>query len=316
MTQGRKLSFGIIGAGAWGSAFAKLAASNGNKVLLWDRRSEVIDNINSKREVTGVKSLEELKECDVIVIATPFQIIRDFLSSDKILPLRNKPFLLLSKGIEVSTHELGHQIFSNTKITNSFAILSGPNFASEIAKGLPAATVVASQNEDLTAALKDALMYNNMRVYRSSDVIGVEACGAVKNVIAIAAGIAIGAGYGENAKAALVCRSLLEMERLVCELGGVKDTVFGLAGIGDLMLTCGSNTSRNFAFGFAIGEQGYLGDILKDCSKTIEGFSTAKAIKGLASQRKIPMPICEEVYEILFNNKKVSDSLITLMSRD
>ncbi|MDF3047181.1 MAG: NAD(P)-dependent glycerol-3-phosphate dehydrogenase [Candidatus Midichloriaceae bacterium] len=311
----QQLSFGIIGAGAWGSAFAKLAAINGNEVLLWDRSSEVVEKINYEQKFKAVKSLEELKNCEVIVIALPFQIIRNFLGSNLMHPLQNKTFLLLSKGIEISTHALGHQIFSDAKIANSFAVLSGPNFASEIINSLPAAAVVASENEDLTIALKNSLMSGTMRIYKSSDVTGVEVCGAVKNVIAIAAGIATGAAYGENAKSALICRSLVEIENLVCELGGAKETVFGLSGIGDLVLTCGSSTSRNFALGFAIGKQGYLGDLLKDNPKTIEGVSTAKAIKEIATERKISMPICEEVYQILFNNKKVSDSLKSLMTR-
>lgn len=296
-----KLSFGIIGSGAWGAAFARLMRSNGCKVLVWDRTPDG----------STVKDIIDLNVCDIIVVALPFQVLRGFLS-EKLAQLGAKPFLLLSKGIEIGTMKLGHQIFGEVLPDAEFAVLSGPNFASEITKGLPAATMIAGKNAEL---IRESVMGDTMRVYTSSDVVGVEVCGAIKNVIAIAAGITMGGGYGENAKAALICRSLVEIERLVKAMGGVNDTVFSLAGIGDLMLTCGSATSRNFAFGFEIGKAGVLGELLAQNNKTIEGIHTARAIYELQQLKGLDMPICAEVYKILFEQGAVVESLKSLMTR-
>ncbi len=300
--ENNKMNFGVIGSGAWGAAFTKLLESNGNEIMVWDKNPKV----------SKVKSISDLQGSDIIVLALPFQVLREFLISNA-TSLADKPILLLSKGIEIKTMCLGHEILEQILPQSDFAVLSGPNFANEIMQGLPAATVVAGKNAE---SIRSAVMGNNMRVYVSNDVIGVEVCGAIKNVIAIAAGITMGSGYGENAKAALICRSLVEIGRLVEAMGGLAETVLTLAGIGDLMLTCGSSTSRNFAFGFEIGKAKGVGDLLAHNTKTIEGVHTADAINSIAMKSKdLDMPICTEVYQILFERKPVAESLRSLMRR-
>lgn len=321
------MKFGIIGAGHWGVAFGELLAVAGNDVVMWDRHDSVVSDIlnNSMQSqcfpdiqlnerVAAVYDVKDLISCDVLVLALPFQVIRDFLYANKDA-FKGKKFLVLSKGIEIATNMLAHQILIECIKDAKVAVLSGPNFAQYIIKHLPAATVVASEDLAFADILSSAITCEFMRCYTSNDVIGTEICGAVKNVIAIAAGICEGASMGENAKAAMITRSLVEIEKLVIAAGGKRDTVHGLAGIGDLMLTCGSRTSRNFDYGYHIGKHGLLtGDDMAN-SKTVEGRHTSKALKSFAEKFSIEMPISHEVYEILYNNKTVLDALHSLMSR-
>lgn len=320
------MKFGIIGAGHWGIAFAELAAAGGNEVLVWDRNPAIISELNSlhaqshcfpniklNSNIIGTTDLSEIASCDIAVISIPFQALRSFLSALDKNTFSNTKFLVLSKGIEIGTNKLAHQIIQETLGSNKVAILSGPNFAHYIIQKLPAATVIACEDLTLAENLKTALTCDFFRCYTSQDVTGTELCGAVKNVIAIAAGICEGAKLGENAKAALITRSLVEIERLVTACGGEKETVYGLAGAGDLMLTCGSRTSRNFDYGYQIGANGSVPQ--DDSTKTIEGKHTAKALHSLALEKSIVNPISNEVYEILYNRKTVHDAIKSLMSR-
>ncbi len=326
--RGNKISFGIVGAGAWGIAFARLVAGNGCKTLIWDRNPSVITSINEHhispcfadvnlpKQIVGVENIKDLEESEIIVLALPFQVLSGFLENPQMAVLHNKQFLMLSKGIEIATRRLGHQIVAECLPSAKFAVMSGPNFASEIVRGLPAATMVAGSDAQVLSSIQRAIMCDNMRVYTTDDVIGVETCGAIKNVIAIAAGITVGARYGENAKAALISRSLEEIKLLLKSIGGMAETAYSLAGIGDLMLTCGSTTSRNFAFGFEIGENGSINKLLENNTKTIEGIHTSKAIYELSQDKGLDMPICKEVYNIIFRDKPVLEALQSLMQRN
>jgi glycerol-3-phosphate dehydrogenase (NAD(P)+) len=323
------MNFGIIGAGAWGTAFARLVASNKQRTLIWDKNPQIITSINQAHinsvyfpevvlpeGIIGVEKLEDLKECDVIVLAIPFQALRSFLSSPQISEYKGKQFLMLSKGIEIESKRLGHQIFLEYLPSTRFAVISGPNFASEIVRGLPASTMLAGSDRNMLNTLKSHIMCDVMRVYTTDDLVGVEICGAIKNVIAIAAGISIGSGYGENARASIISKGLEEIKLLVRSMGGQTDTVYSIAGIGDCVLTCSSPTSRNFTYGFEIGKNKGIGGLLMNNNKTIEGVYTAKATYELSQEKALDMPICTEVYKIIFENKSVSDALQTLMQRN
>lgn len=321
------MKFGVIGAGHWGIAFGELLAVAGNEVVMWDRSEYVVSDISKNsmqsqcfpdiqlnEKVSATYDVKSLASCDVVVLALPFQVIRDFLYANKEAFI-GKKFLVLSKGIEIASNMLAHQILLECIDDAKIAVLSGPNFAQYIIKHLPAATVVASDDNDFATELASVINCEFMRCYTSTDLIGTEICGAVKNVIAIAAGICEGASLGENAKAAMITRSLVEIEKLVLAAGGERETVYGLAGIGDLMLTCGSRTSRNFDYGYNIGKHGLLTSDDMSSSKTVEGRHTSRALKSFAEKFSIEMPISHEVYEILYNNKTVSDALHSLMSR-
>ena len=292
----------IIGSGAWGSALFK-ALSIKNEVVITSRK---------KRNISNFVSLNESFENEYIVIVIAAQAIREFLQeySDK---LRNKKILIASKGIDNKECKFLNELFEKYIDSKNLAFLSGPSFAKEVIQFKPTALVIASRNLDL--AKEFSLFFPDfIKIYIDNDVIGVEIAGAYKNVIAIAAGICEGLNLGENAKAALISRGLVEIARFGEYFGAKKDTFLGVAGSGDLFLTANSTMSRNFRVGLNLAKGKILDDILNELGEVAEGVWTTKAIYKLATKYNIYTPIANEVYKILYEKKKVKESLKDLLS--
>jgi glycerol-3-phosphate dehydrogenase (NAD(P)+) len=254
---------------------------------------------------------EELPtQSDLLVWAVPAQQLRSSLL--KLRPA-NEAMVVCAKGLEAGTHLLPLEVVADVSRTHSLAILSGPNFAHEVAAGLPAATVVASSDANLRDLVRMSLGTNTFRLYGNDDPIGAQLGGAAKNVIAIAAGAVIGAGLGENARAALVTRGLSELCRLAVALGGRAETVMGLSGLGDLLLTCTGRSSRNFSLGFELGQGSSLAEILAGRSGVTEGVTTASALVARAGV--VELPICRSVADLLMGLKTLEQTIAELLSR-
>lgn len=314
----------VIGGGAWGTALAKSLAINFKTVKIFAFEPEVVASINKEHEnkqylpyiilpsnVSATNNLQDLDGGSVFLVTTPTQYIRQVLTT---IPFKsNAIFLICAKGIENTSGKLISQVLEDLAIKN-IGVLSGPSFAIETAKGLPTALVLASEtyNENLMQQLTTA----NIRTYYSNDIIGSQIGGAVKNVVAIAGGIIKGAALGHNALAALVSRGLHEILVLNEYFGGNSASIFGLTGLGDLMLTATSETSRNYSLGYAIGKLGSFDiTLLNDVKGVAEGFYTTKILQQIMKKNSLNMPICHEVFEICYNNKSVKEALQTLMQR-
>lgn len=322
----------VIGAGGWGTTLAALLAGKGLQVRLWVREAELATTITATREnsvfLPGIHLPETLSATTdmaatvtgaaLCVIAVPSCWMRatiGALATQLTSPL--PPMVSVTKGLEIETgkrmSEVIHEMLPSVP---AIAALSGPNLAPEIARGQLAATVIASQTPALADFAQALFMTPRFRPYSSRDIIGLEICGAVKNVIAIAAGICDGLGYGDNAKAALLTRALAEISRLVQQLGGEASTVAGLSGIGDLMATCASPISRNHRVGLAIGRGEDYRTALGDSGQIAEGVPTTEAVVRLARRRGVEMPICEQVAAILFEGRPAGDAALMLMTRE
>lgn len=319
------MKFSIVGAGSWGTAFAKLLVENGHDVLLWARRNEVVQTINEEHRseyLEGVElpsrlratvDLEELRQfSDVLVVAVPVKHIREILQRIRPAP---EIVLNLSKGIDQSLKTVSG-IVEEIWPTTTYAVLSGPCHAVEVAKKCPTAVVIASRDLEKAAMLQKAVSNSYFRAYLSSDVIGVEVCGAVKNVIAIAAGVIDGLARWHNAKAALITRGLQEMARFGLTFGSQSPLTFmGLAGVGDLIVTCSSPYSRNRYVGEMIAKGFNLDEVLSRMKMVAEGVHTVGSLLKLAKDLNVEMPICEQVYQILFDRKDPALSIQQLMNR-
>ncbi len=318
---------GIIGAGAWGTALAQSLANAGRDVLLWAREPEVITSINEQHENTvylkGVRlnemieathNLDDLSHCDLFLMSTPAQHIRTTLESMK-EALTDKPFIICSKGIELKTGSLTSDIAEEIIPQARIAILSGPTFASEVSRGLPCAVTLAMRDKEEGEKVATAIGSRTLRPYLSDDIIGAQIGGAVKNVIAIASGVVQGRGMGESARCALITRGLAEMSRLAIALGANKETLMGMCGVGDLMLTASSLQSRNFSLGFELGEGKTLEEILGDRIAVTEGVHTAKALRVMAKNNNIDMPISKAVNDFLNEGANVGDVIERVLDR-
>jgi glycerol-3-phosphate dehydrogenase (NAD(P)+) len=315
------VEIGVLGAGAWGTALAVLWAREGRRVALWARDAGRADVMRETRrngrlpdvvlpERLGVVS--DIPDADVLVVAVPMQHLRGVLGA---MPARAAPILLCCKGLESGTLLLPPEAASAFWPARRVAILTGPNFAHEVASGLPAAAVLAAEDAAFRAGLMAALGSRNLRLYGSADVVGAALGGAAKNVIAIAAGVVMGAGLGENARAALITRGLAEMGRLAAALGGRAETVSGLSGLGDLLLTCTGERSRNYSLGLALGRGRALGEILAGREGVTEGVATAPALLGRAMQAGVEMPVTEAVVGLLGGGVSVAVTVAGLMGR-
>lgn len=318
-----KFTFGVIGTGAWGSAFACALLRAGIEVTMWDRDAEIVSEIARTQgisryfnglkfpaKVSATTNISDIYKCDVIVIAIPIQAISSFFSDLKSKGYSGKHYLLLSKGIDISSSKLVDELFEAIDPSAQIFALSGPNFAHEIAKGLPAAADIAGRDAEMVRVLCQQISSDTFRAYTSDDLKGVQVLGAVKNVIAIASGICEGLQLGENARSTLIARSLNEISTLVNWFGGRQNTIMGLAGIGDLMLTCNSKSSRNFTFGYNLAKGAEQAE-----NVTVEGYFTTKAVYNIATANGLDLPICTEVYRIAYEGKFPKDSLVTLMRR-
>ena len=325
MLDGKTL---VIGDGGWGQAIAMALHQAGREVAVWGFDAEYCAKVAQSREnsmyLAGVKipddilwtgdadqAVEGAVECYSVV---PTQFLRPTL--ERFGPrLSGIPLVSASKGLEISTLKLPTQILTEFTGNPDVAVLSGPSHAEEVSRGLAATVVAASQNQELAITCQQRIASEQFRVYTSSDPVGVELGGALKNIIAVAAGVADGLGLGDNAKAALVSRGLIEMARFGESYGARRETFFGLSGAGDLMVTCYSVHSRNRSLGNRIGEGESLDDILASTQKVAEGVWTTKAIHKAARERNIEMPITQALYGILFDNADVGAAVRELMSR-
>ncbi|WP_298264877.1 NAD(P)H-dependent glycerol-3-phosphate dehydrogenase [Acidocella sp.] len=306
----------VIGAGAWGTALAILFARAGKDVTLWARDAARAAAMRETREnprlpgaiLPGNLAITHvMPDADILLLAVPMQHLRGILPA---LP-PGPPVLLCCKGLERDSLRLPPELVADRPA----AVLTGPNFAHEIAAGLPAAAVLAMPDAAARAGLIAALRTDGFRLYGSPDMIGAALGGAAKNVIAIAAGVVIGAGYGENARAALITRGLAEISRLAAALGGRPETISGLSGLGDLLLTCTGPSSRNFSLGLALGQGQSLDAILAGRDAVTEGVVTAPALLARARQAGVDMPLTEAVTELLAGARNVPQTMAALMGR-
>lgn len=322
----------VIGAGGWGTALAALLAGNDRSTRLWVREPELAEEMSATREnsrfLPGVRLPEALRptadlaaalhDADLLVMAVPSRWMRDISRTmAPLLPSSCPPLITVTKGLEIETGKrMSEVITEEIQALPAIGALSGPNLAAEVARGEPAATVIASRDSALAEHAQMLFMTQRFRPYRSTDIIGLECCGAVKNVIAIAAGISEGLGYGDSAKAALLTRAVAEISRLVQHLGGQAETVAGLSGIGDLIATCASPLSRNHRVGVAVGHGQDYRTALGDSGQVAEGVPTTEAVLRLAQRLAVEMPICEQVHAILFEGRPPAEALLFLMSRE
>ena len=321
----------VIGAGSWGTALAIMAARAGHDVMIWSRNSRVVSSINRQhvnpdclqdavipQTVSATTDPQEAAEkADLAILAAPSHATRDVIS--KLLPALRPQMLLVSatKGIEVETGKRISEVVEDVVGKNfppRFACLSGPSFAKEVVENQPTAIVAASTNLQDSRLIQSELSYENLRIYTNDDVVGTELGGAVKNVIAIAAGMVAGLGLGSNSIAALVTRGLAEMSRLATHQGAKPETLTGLAGLGDLVLTCTGALSRNRFVGQELGKGRRLVDICAGMKEIAEGVRTAKAVKGLSARCGVEMPIAAEVCAVLYD-KPAHEAVRALMTR-
>jgi glycerol-3-phosphate dehydrogenase (NAD(P)+) len=321
-------SVGIVGAGAWGTALAVTAQRAGRDVLIWAHEPETLADINQKHRneayLPGIKldpaieataRFNEVANCDLLLMVTPAQHLRGI--ADELAPYVKpaQPVVICSKGIEQATGKLPSEIIAYVLPGGAVAVLSGPSFAAEIARGLPAAVTLATAEEAQGRALSHALSHPPFRCYWSDDVVGAEIGGAVKNVYAIAAGIVVGKKLGASAHAALVTRGFVEMTRFGTALGARRETLIGLSGLGDLVLTCGSPQSRNMSLGIELGKGRSLQDVLKKRLAVTEGVYTAGAVVEMAGARGIDMPIARAVHAVISGLATVDEAIEALLSR-
>ena len=309
----------VIGAGAWGTALAIQAARSGDRVALWARDPAKIDAMRRTRSNPRLPNIDLPDNIDIVgdfpvggtvLLVVPAQHLRAIARA---MPIPTGPVVVCAKGVEVGTLRLPLEILAEVWPNATTAVLTGPNFAHEVAAGLPAAAVVASRDSQLREAVADRLASATFRLYGNDDPIGAQVGGAAKNVVAIAAGAVVGAGLGENARAALLTRGLAELARLIAALGGRPETAMGLSGLGDLLLTCTGAASRNFSLGLALGQGQRLSDILANRQSVTEGVATAPAL--IARAQGIEMPICSAVARLLDGSITLRQAIDGLLSR-
>ncbi|HEX2788435.1 MAG TPA: NAD(P)H-dependent glycerol-3-phosphate dehydrogenase [Ignavibacteria bacterium] len=326
------MKISVLGAGGWGTTLSILLNSNGHNVTLWEFNPEYAKTLGSYREnfyyLPKIKIPQKIEITndlvkavsgrELIVIATPTQYIRDSFKQLSDFDFKDTIIVNVSKGIEIGTLKLVNEIITDVlkKVNpDKISCLSGPSHAEEVARKIPTVVVCANPDMEIAKTIQTAFSNDYFRVYTSTDIIGVELGGALKNVIAIAAGITDGARFGDNTKAALMTRGINEIMNLGLKLGAKRETFFGLSGIGDLIVTCSSKHSRNRFVGEEIGKGKKLKEVLADMKMVAEGISTAKSIHQLSEKLKIEMPICEQVYQILFNDKNPIEATNELMVR-
>ncbi len=318
----------VIGGGSWGTTIASMLADKA-AITLWCRSAEVVQSINtSHRNPTFLGDLplsvqlsastdqaEVLQQATVVVAAVPSHALRSVMAEAASLIPPETALVSLVKGFERGTLKRGSEILAELFPHNPQAVLSGPNLAKETLQKQPTATVIASENSQLAADLQDLFTTASFRVYTSDDVKGVELAGGLKNVIALAAGIVLGQGSGRNTQAALVTRGLAEMKSLGAAVGAKAETFSGLAGIGDLMATCFSTQSRNLSVGMEIGKGRSLSEVVAETKQVAEGVKTAGVVVELAKTHGVEMPICQEVWAVLYNQRTPAEAYQRLLSR-
>lgn len=331
------MKISVLGAGSWGTTLAIHLSKNGHNVNLWERDRERLELLKQDREsklfLPGISFPDELNITDnielsisnaeMIVFAVPSQYMRQ--TAGLIKNNWNKenmsilPLVTVAKGFEIDTHKLMSRVLIeelDDNAADNVCVLSGPSHAEEVSRGIPTALVAASSSVSVSEQVQKTFFSTSLRVYVSSDAIGTELGGALKNIIAIAAGIVDGAGFGDNTKAALMTRGLVEITRLGVTMGAADDTFIGLAGLGDLIVTCLSKHSRNRYVGEEIGKGKPLEQVIAKMTMTAEGVNTTKVIKRLSKEKGVEMPISDQVYEVLFEGKNPHKAVEDLMMRD
>ena len=319
---------GIMGGGAWGTALAQVCATAGLDVRLWAREAEVVSAINDTHvnapflpgiklspTIAASRDLADLSACDLILCVVPAQHLRASLVALAPVLVAATPVVLCAKGVEQGTLKLMTEVLAEALPNARPAVLSGPSFAAEVARGLPTAVTLACPNEALGRALAASLATASFRPYLSGDMIGAEIGGAVKNVLAIACGIVEGRGLGRSAHAALITRGFSELTRLAEALGGKAETVAGLCGLGDLVLTCSSPQSRNMSVGLALGQGQTLAAALSGKASVAEGVASAPAVRDLAARCGVEVPICNAIAAILAGEVDIDTAITALLSR-
>jgi glycerol-3-phosphate dehydrogenase (NAD(P)+) len=319
---------GVIGGGAWGTALAQVCARAGLAVSLWAREPEVVAGVQQNHEnglflpgvtlesrIGATGDLFDLGMCDLILAVAPAQHLRSVLTSFAEFARPGLPVVLCAKGVEQGSLKLMTEVAAEAIPQAALAVLSGPSFAGEVASGLPTAVTLACADEALGRRLAEALATPTFRPYLADDLLGAEIGGAVKNVLAIACGIVEGRGLGRSAHAALITRGFAEMTRMAVALGGRAETVAGLCGLGDLVLTCSSPQSRNMSVGLALGQGQTLQAALSGKLSVAEGVASAPAVRALAAKLGVEAPICEAVAAILAGEVEVDAAIASLLSR-
>ena len=319
------MSIGVLGGGVWGSALARVLSQN--KVKIYARDENLVKSINDHKinpklkyssfneNVSATLSLNDLKNTKYLFIALPAQNIREVIQNST-LHNKNHHVVICSKGIEISSSKFLTDVVKEVLPYKTLSILSGPSFSNEVSQNLPTAVTLAANKKIIFEEISNLISNKNFRMYYSNDLIGTQLGGALKNIYAIAAGITQGLNLGENAKSALISRSFVEMTRFAEKFNANKNTLFGLSGLGDLILTCGSNSSRNTQFGIKIASSKYenFSDLLQSQEVT-EGYYTVEAVYNISKKNKIEMPIMESVYNILYNKYDIKEELIRLLNR-
>ena len=320
----------VIGAGSWGSALAVLLANNGHEVTLWTHDPHEIEMLSTKREqvekLPGVKLPDNimieadlktaLTDEDVVVMAVPSPVVRMVAKQMSPFIKDGQIIVNVAKGIEDVTYKTLSDIIEEEIPNAEVCVLSGPSHAEEVGRGIPTTVVVGAKNKETAEMLQDVFMNKVFRVYTSSDIVGIELGGALKNVIALAAGTVDGLGYGDNTKAALITRGITEIGRLGKKMGAQMETFYGLSGIGDLIVTCASKHSRNRKAGYLIGQGYTMEEAMKEVQMVVEGVYSARAARELAEKYEVEMPIITEVNRVLFEGKSAAEAVMDLMLRD
>ena len=320
----------VLGSGSWGLALALLLHNNGHEVLLWSARPENARKLREKREnpdrLPGVRLPDEidvltdmeraLKDVDVTVLAVASPYIRS--TAHKMAPFvcKDQKIVNVAKGIEEKTLKTLSEVIEEEIPQGNVAVLSGPSHAEEVGRGLPTTCVISAHTQETAEYLQSVFMSPVFRVYTTPDILGVELGGALKNVIALAAGTADGLGYGDNTKAALITRGITEIGRLGKKMGAQMETFYGLSGIGDLIVTCASKHSRNRKAGYLIGQGYTMEEAMKEVQMVVEGVYSARAARELAEKYEVEMPIITEVNRVLFEGKSAAEAVMDLMLRD
>ena len=326
----KKYKIGILGAGSWGTALALVLANKGHDVDLWSALATEVELLRTKREhidrlpgailpdniiiEDNMKKTCEGKDLLVFAVASPF--IRQTARNAKEFIKEGQRIINVSKGIEDDTYKTLLEIIEEELPMAECAVLSGPTHAEEVSKNIPTTCVVGARTREFAEFVQDIFICDTFRVYTSPDIIGIEIGASLKNVIALAAGVVDGLGYGDNTKAALITRGIAEIARLGKAMGACTETFAGLSGIGDLIVTCTSIHSRNRQAGFLIGKGYKLREAIEEVNQTVEGVNTAKAALGLARKYDVEMPIVEKICEVLFEDKDAKTAIYDLLRRD
>lgn len=324
------MRIGVLGGGSWGTAISMHMANKGNDVTIWDRNIGLVNEMNVNRtnkrylkEVSlpqNISVTSDIEDCvrdsEIIIIAVPSQGVRDVCTRLSGLIDEKKVFVSLAKGIENGTLKRVSEVIGEFFPRNPIGVISGPSHAEEVSRGIPTTVVASSRSMEIAEYLQDAFISPSFRVYTNPDIIGVELGGAVKNVIALAAGISDGLGFGDNTKAAIMTRGIAEIARLGIAMGAQPMTFAGLSGIGDLIVTCTSVHSRNRRAGILIGSGKSVKEAIEEVNMVVEGITTTKSVEEISNNLNIEMPITNQLYEILFKDKNPKIAVEELMIRD